>query len=549
MTVDRWRSTREIRARGCEGEQGVAILTALLFMVLASGLSLVLLSAILAQSVPAANAQRNTRTIYSAQAGLQDALNVIRSVDKTYAGESYGDRTRLPCTLTGNVAGDPSGASYRVAVSYYNGDPTVPTSAVLPCTSSGTSKTPRYALITSTGQDTAIAVSGRPKGSRTVSGTYQFRLKNLNIPGGKIFATLMLNNGTAAERRTPFCWTAWSTAHPSQKTPPLDSVNKVKFSQTCNTPEMEPYQNWIYGADHQLKLAQTTHDGQPGRCLVGPDPTATDPLEAKIEPCAPADSPEVGNQLWSWGSGQKWSGPRLKTPAAGVDNYCLTLASFKDDALNKYNLRVTRACPTHGDDVSFNPQVSVGAGSASYKSGQLVNFLEFGRCADVTGSKIDSSFMISYPCKQKLENIPGSEIEWNHLWSYSEPTAGARTALTTITVNKGSKWCLTMPSRPGYVTFKSCTNTASQKWLRVGDSGRYADSFVFKDSATGKLCLTADVNGVTGERYQPAAFAGSSVRFSKLTVAKCVPGDLSQKWNAPAEVVDAKFGGFSEEAG
>ena len=46
-----------------QGEEGVALLTAILFMILVAGLSVVLLSVILSQATPVFIAQKNTMTM------------------------------------------------------------------------------------------------------------------------------------------------------------------------------------------------------------------------------------------------------------------------------------------------------------------------------------------------------------------------------------------------------------------------------------------------------------------------------------------------------
>ena len=57
---------------------------------------------------------------------------------------------------------------------------------------------------------------------------------------------------------------------------------------------------------------------------------------------------------------------------------------------------------------------------------QIVNFKEFGRCADVTGANINNAdtpgeFNIVYPCKQ---DPVGAGLAWNHKWYYNSPTVG-----------------------------------------------------------------------------------------------------------------------------
>ena len=67
--VTRLRDAIVARVRGEHSESGVALLSAILFMIIMAGISVVLLSTVLGQIVPSTLAQRNTKTIYAAQAG------------------------------------------------------------------------------------------------------------------------------------------------------------------------------------------------------------------------------------------------------------------------------------------------------------------------------------------------------------------------------------------------------------------------------------------------------------------------------------------------
>lgn len=85
------------------GERGVAMLTAILFMVIMAGIATVILGVVMAQKTPTYVAQKSTTTINSAEGGLQSALAIMRTATKiqTINGvpTTVGDPTKLPCSI------------------------------------------------------------------------------------------------------------------------------------------------------------------------------------------------------------------------------------------------------------------------------------------------------------------------------------------------------------------------------------------------------------------------------------------------------------------
>jgi hypothetical protein len=98
------------RIEQTKDEKGFALLTALSFIVLMAGLTVVLLSVVLGQLTPTYLDQKTTKTVYSAQAGVQATLAVFRAIgtSPTYV---YGDPSKLPCTITGNTTGSTTGGN------------------------------------------------------------------------------------------------------------------------------------------------------------------------------------------------------------------------------------------------------------------------------------------------------------------------------------------------------------------------------------------------------------------------------------------------------
>jgi len=504
----RFRLVRE----GRQDERGVALISAIMFMVLLTGVSLVLLGVILGQIAPAYVAQTSSRTVYAAQAGLQAGLGVLRSNTTTISSVTFGDRTKLTCGFTGNADGVSSEVSYRVEVLYFTVDPTgkdrawhlsndmvagnsAPTCATLPG-----SEQPKWAVVTSYGE-----VAGEPgddpaSGNRAISAIYQFKVKTVNIPGGRI------NDAALTE-----CMQAvTATVGSDIKFVPLTSCTAANDDRNL----------WIYDTTYQIKLASTTATGMTQLCVTGNPTSGGNAVNAKLAVCkAPSDASRW-NQLWSWTGDQTWRGV---TNSLAPSNSCLLTSGSTPDKF----LRVDDACGT-----GFSPTPALGAGAASYGTKQIVNYQEFGRCMDVTNEQIGYSHMIIYPCKQDPGGT-GSELRWNHKWYYTEPaTEVASVGNQQIHVFDagGNKRCLQTATK--YPKFEGCSNNnTSQRWTRYGKTGSTATSYIFTDNAG--RCLTAD----SGDKFNNL--------WSKLTVAAC-DGSLRQKWNAPATSNDASFGGFRE---
>jgi hypothetical protein len=197
----------------------------------------------------------------------------------------------------------------------------------------------------------------------------------------------------------------------------------------------------------------------------------------------------------------------------------------------------------------FDPSPAVGAGAASYTTQQLVNYQEFGRCADVTHTDINKSFMIVYPCKQ--DPTGNNAFSWNHKWVYTEPARNYATGVVPllctgsedaecksgpqqIRVTPSSTYCLTVVDTTGVseLVFKSCDGSAKQRFTRYTHVPDQAKAWTIQD-AYGR-CLTADSTD---------KFEGN---WSKLRMKPCGSGALDQKWNAPPQSSSASFGSFRE---
>jgi Ricin-type beta-trefoil lectin domain len=507
------------RMRSAESERGVAMLSAIIFMIIMAGLSVVLVSVVLGQTVPAYIAQKSTQTINVAQSGMQATMGLFRSAASApdASGNVYGNPAKLPCTVTGKVNAVSDGLQYSVTITYFLTDPTGQSASWIAAnkmscsSSSGLTDAPGYAIVLSTGAGSAIPGSASATtGNRTIQAIYKFKITTVNIPGGRIY-----------DFANAYCLDA--------DTATVGSLVHFLPNASCTNDSDEL---WIYDDDYEIKLASTVTTTNPGLCVTGPVVNGQPTQNATLQTCLTTAA--RWNELWAWIGGNAWQGQN-QAIATGPSGYCLATGYSDGTNLNGKPLLVSTGC-----NGGFAPSAEVGAGAAGYTTHQIVNYDEFGRCADVTNEDLSSSFMISYPCKQDATGV-GTYLLWNHKWFYSEPPTGQpslgnQQIYVYYLDNSASKFCLQTPSAtasPAYVTFQTCTSSAQQQWTRVQDNGSYATSYVFVD--TFGRCLTADSTDV---------YAGN---WSKIVMKTCSPA-LNQKWNAPASQSDSSVSSYREIA-
>jgi len=305
----------------------------------------------------------------------------------------------------------------------------------------------------------------------------------------------------------------------------------------CGLSSNEDRELWVYDTDYTIKLASSTLTSTP-LCLTGESGGAI-----KLRAC----STPTYSQMFSWHSG---GAATWQAQDSGINDNgtCLgDAARSSGTPVTGDVLGIKNPCGSQVAWGSFSPDPAVGPGAASVNTHQIVNYLEFGRCMDVTDTDVNKAFMISYPCKQ--DPPAAASLYWNHKWFYQEPLVGTQAPVQLIYVYNGSgvQYCLQTPNsmtNPGadgvnqsnwYPTMtSSCNiNDPRQQWTRSTGTGNKTTSYTIRDSSG--RCV-----GVSGMRYHS--------NWSALVVSAC-DGSTAQKWNAPADTVEAKVGNYLEENG
>jgi len=490
-------------------DDGFAMLMVILLIMVCASVSVLMLGVVVAQVKPTVFEAKNTRTISAAEAGVDATLSQFRTatVVDAITHDVYGDPRLLPCTVGGAVGAGTSTLRYDVAIRYFSTSPANKTDAwrasnALTCVAgSGLTRAPNFALITSVGGDGAVDGYAASVGNRTLESVYTFQVSSSAINGGVIYSF-----GDA------YCLQADGRTDGS----PIHYV-KAADCRVDNASRL-----WSYGKDYSLHLSVTDLPGSIPMCITGSGG------DAALRVCLGTRY----DQKFSWEGDATWQG-QLSDNSNYASQYIGTgNSSFTGDLTGKI-LRVTG---TTGNDVqwgSFDPDPRVGPGAADFSKHQVVNFLEYGRCFDVTNESVASTFMIVYPCKQD-PSVAGTNLKWNHRWYYLEPTplVGSTTPQRIKVTYNSTDYCLTTPAATGtYPTLTVCSSSTDQLWIRTAKADTYANSWTFTESSGSLRCIGL------GDKYNGA--------WSKMTVGPCTGGP-EQKWNAPPTALSASLDNFKE---
>lgn len=520
------------RRRVADADDGFAMMSVIMLMMVITVLAVIVLSVVTAQVSPTLFAEKNTRTLSAAQAGIDAAAAQIRnatSPDGT--GTPMGDIHKLPCRVNGTVAGTGSDTNYRVKVNYFRTDPVDQDKAwrsanALTCytgtgINGGVRSVPKFAMMTSEGFD-ETSTSQVDRADRVVESSYTFQLTTKRVSGGMIL-----------DANSEYCLVATGAA----------ATEKIKYRAAASAycQDQTDLNSWTWANDYMLHLSSTDLAGKIPLCITGRASGGT-PVAMTLRPCTSTSTDPLG-QRWAWTGDYTWKGQNAANTAQ--------INSFIVNEDGQVDAGDELSVASSAGNRSLTPLPAVGKGNASYATKQVVNFNLYGRCLDVTRANINAEFMIAYPCKQDPAGF--GNFLWNHKWEYTEPPTGTESIQTQITVKPGATpYCLITPdgattqanaNPPGGNTTarfprfvdggaRDCTSDNTM-WTRFGYSTDEDDAYTFQDK-DGR-CLSAD--GPQTD-FEP--------QWTSIIVAKCDGSNNNQKWNVPDNPVEASIGDFAE---
>jgi Ricin-type beta-trefoil lectin domain len=501
----------------------------MLVMMVGLAVSGVLIATMLTQDRVTVYTSSHMRSLSAAQAGVNVLVGKIRAATST----GQGDPSKLPCaTSTTPVTGavdSQAKMSYSVYVTYYVVDPAQnpPPQPMLCVPGAGTydrgtaTSVPRFALITATGRDSTYASNGASQG-RTLVTTYVMKTINSNVAGGQL--RLYPVGGVSSE----LCMDAMST------TP---AVGAAVTMQPCSTTvPIAAQQQFSYRSDLTLQLntsiTGSISNAPNGLCLATSAnalgvPSAGDPVV--LLACNALGSPPY-NQQWSFNDSGAFEASKSVSSTTGVlSRLCMTVASNTITVL-------LAGCTdgTYSPTQAWVPSPNVGDGAAAPP--QLVNFQQFGRCADVTNQDVNSDHLIAYPCKQ---NPLPTAVAWNQKFQF-DATKG-----WLYTTYGGTQYCLFSPrTEGGWVRATQCAApswvagvSASQLvWSSLGSAATtsYTQRYTYVDSSNRCLSIASPPPG------------SASGPWYYVVVAAC-DGSTVQKWNADADLTSTTLQNTQEK--
>jgi hypothetical protein len=571
MPAFAWRRRRSRTRRDDRGSMPLALLVTLVGVSLSATLS----GMVIGQLRTSARAADRAAALVNAQAGLDFALNELRSaVDTTGAGIIDS----LPCDWSLAKAGSsgaggtkrvPDSSRYSVSVGYFLNDPTglaavlgnrdpnfanlggtltgltdqltTVVNGAIKCVGNKVKITPLFGLLKATG------VAGPNNATkRTLYATYVFHQTDDYISGGPIVIA-----GTNAQ----YC-----VGDNNPGGVPVEDDPVV--AMPCSTAAAQT--QFIYPKNLTLALAYSRTSSAKasgtsypyGLCITATPPA--DNTAAVFKPCAKSGADLAAQQFSYDVNQQTYYGATLDGTGATVGSgYCLNVNGTVSTG-SPLVLKNGGNCGSAGvTGRAFVPDAKVGAGAAGLISGQYVNNGEEGRCLDLTnedpsGASLSNAgkpvALISYPCKQAFRP---SDVFWNHKWygplTLDKITAGATSATGQVyTIKPGSpaqNWCMQSPGPGGgwvWVTACDASDQASLQWTVNGETGSTATSYQVIDG--NGLCLTSAAG--LGSQYLYSSSGTLAISF--VITAPC-SNSRYQKWNAPVDLPAGPLKGIQEK--
>jgi hypothetical protein len=282
-----------------------------------------------------------------------------------------------------------------------------------------------------------------------------------------------------------------------QTTPPqcIQRAGTGLVTALCNADN--PNQLFIYNSDRSLRpfLPDPATPAPHGWCM---EPTGRN-IAVILSMCASAQAVPASQQ-WQFTSTSTFVG----TTSGGLRMCLAVLATSVVSADN-----TSAPCSTSARTATWVPTPSVGSGVAGAARNQLVNFSQFGRCADTGGTLVPGASVKLAICGQDAA-VPSSQQ-----FTYDSPSGQFRLA-------GGQTYCLSSAAAGQPATVATCMVTAGQHWTRAVDN-------TIRDG--NGLCLSVAADYAT-------------LTASGCPIAPAVPSP-QQLWNA-STVVHSSTSDISE---
>ncbi len=490
---------------------------AMLLIIVGSGLSLVLMSTVLREIGTTRTESGRESALMAARTGISSAVASLRAARHA---DGAGDPALLPCAasgsphLTGSVG--TGGGTYAASILYLAADPADRDLAWIqargrPCAAQ-LGQPPRFAYITSLGTGTTRAHQ------RTLHATYAFKTSvQGNVPGGhfRVYKTPAAVND--------LCLDAGALPMPGV-------VLTMRTCATTASGDAVPRQQFGYQPNLTVSLVTADVSLYPeGLCAQAGWPQAAGQV-LTLQRCGTTTR---WRQQWSFNFASSFLGT---SDGETLNNVCWSIEN-PDTPGSRILLNDTAggigngnsACNTNfpNNYQSWNMAAEVGPGAAGAATGQLVNFLQYGKCLDQAGPLHDQK---TFPCKQ----APDPTIrDWNQVWFL--PDHGLGTVSHNRPSPDGSRvaYCLQAPPLnrvPPHTSVVPCPAAgaavpADLTWrVRGANTPTYDEAYRIEGTGTwADYCLAA----------MPEVAAG--LQASRVGVKPC-SGDRLQKWNAEPPV-------------
>ncbi len=480
----------------------------MIIVIVGMALGALMVPIILTQSQNTSHSDTRVQALHQAESGINTMLSRVRGA--TTDGGVSGGSALLPCGPLSWPTASPTNG-YTVTVKYYTSDPLKVVASANPpatptamtCTpNAGPTDVPSFARITATGLDG----TGKRKSTRTLSSTYAFNtIDSFSYNQSKavtVGGQIRLNPRNFFDVDETECLAATGAV------PEAGMALSVQACSTAAAPTNLQSQLFAYRSDLSLQLVSSTTSTPPdGLCVTASNTTNAITLES-------CSTPVSANQQWSLNANGAFQGTGTTSPI------CLAVRPTGTDI-------VAKTCSaTYDSTAAWLPTPSAGSGGAGASSNQLVNFNQFGQCAqaanDPASPPSTTNPVVLASCAQVARPTaapPGQQFSF-------DPIAGKWT-----TTASGSK-CLTRGSANA-VTVATCTaNDPAQVWKDHGAASAnqlnasqwaFSERYTITDSA-GVSCLS--LSQASGQPY------------TRITWETC-DGSSRQKWNAGGDALQS----------